>query len=476
VIRGDSVAQVTRDGRSHAQGVALFLLAATAALSACSGGGGAPRTTAGPGSVPPPGARTLASDAYVWGSPLVVSMRTVQTFARLIGVNRLYPQQQLTDPQTRLIVAPNVDTLYSVAVLDLRDGPVVLSVPEIHDRYYTYQFLDMYTESFAYVGTRATGGVAGSWVIAAPGWSGTGPTGAQVIHASTPLVFLLGRFLVSGASDLPAARGVMARVRLEPLVPHAQASAPSGSALGEPPGTPQNVAAAGPSFFDELGDALAVNPPSSPADRAALARFQAIGVGPVHHPAGAATPSGRATLAQGVTDGAARVEGADASSVHEVNGWETRRQLGHYGDDFLLRAVVARSVWGANVPDEAVYLRSQRDARGGPYSGTHAYALHFAAGELPPAAAFWSLTVYGPDMFLVENPAGRYAIGDRTPALRTNSDGSLDLYLQHSAPPGHETNWLPVPAGGFTLIMRIYLPERTVLDGTYRLPAVQPAA
>ena len=411
--------------------------------------------------------------------PLVVSMRTAQTFARLIGVNHLFNQAKLSAPGTGLVVAPNVDTLYSIAVIDLRSGPAVLTVPAIHDRYYTYQFLDMYTESFAYVGTRATAGAAGSWVVTPPGWSGAVPVGDHLIRATTPLVFLLGRFLVAGASDLPAVRRVMAQVRLVPL---ASSAAPAGVAtgraapLGAPPGTPQSVPGAGAAFFDELGAALAVNPPPTAADRAALARFAPLGVGPGRRPGAASTRGRRAVLAEGVGDGAKRVAGAVGTTGQDVNGWQTRRgQLGRYGDDFLLRAVVAQSGWGANVPEEAVYVGSVRDAHNDLYSGSHGYVVHFAAGSLPPAKAFWSLTVYGLDGFLVANPAGRYAIGDRTPGLQTNKDGSLDFYLRHDSPAGHQANWLPTPAGGFRLLMRIYLPEPSVLDGTYKLPPVEPA-
>lgn len=456
------------------RGASWLLVATAAAVCACSGDG-APSPSPQAESTISQDAATIAADAYVWGLPLVVTMRTMQALAPATGVNQLFAQQQLSDPTSRSVVAPNVDTLYDVAVLDLRNGPLVLTVPEIQDRYYAFQFLDMYTEAFAYVGTRATGGAAGSSVIAPPGWDGELPPESELISAPTPLVFLLGRFLVFSADDLPATRDVMARVRLEPLEPLSGEPHSAASSLGAPPGTPQQVADAGAAFFDELGDALSVNPPASEADRAALERFAAIGVGPGRHPAADGTPESRAALAKGVADGAARIKEGIASSTISVNGWDTARDLGRYGDDFLLRAAIAQSGWGANVREEAVYLSSREDADGEAYSVTRDYVLHFDADELPPAKAFWSLTLYGPDMFLVENAAERYAIGDRTPGLQFSSDGSLDIYLQQSPPPGRESNWLPTPAGSFVLILRIFLPEPTVLDGTYRLPGVMPA-
>lgn len=456
---------------------AFSLLLATAILAfACEGEGEsppAPSPTPQPEATASQDAAAIAADAFIWGLPAVVTMRTMQTLAPATGVNQLFAQKQLSDPTSRSVVAPNVDTLYDVAMINLRNGPLVLTVPEIRDRYYAFQFLDIYTEAFAYVGTRATGGEAGSWVIAPPGWDGELPAGSKLISAPTPLVFLLGRFLVFGADDLDAAHDVMTRVRLEPLTPGQPTPAPSS--LGAPPGTPQQVADAGAAFFDELGDVLAVNPPTSEADRAALERFAAIGVGPGLHPAADGTPEERAILEKGVADGAARVKEGIASSTISANGWSTARDLGRYGDDFLLRAAIAQSGWGANVREEAVYYSSREDLNGEPYAGERNYVLHFDAGKLPPAKAFWSLTLYGPDMFLVENPARVYAIGDRTPGLQLNADGSLDIYLQQAPPPGRESNWLPTPAGSFVLILRIFLPEASVLDGTYQLPGVTPA-
>ena len=225
-----------------------------------------------------------------WSSPCAPRNASPSSSASTSLTN----QRTLSDASSRLVVAPNVDTLYSVAVLDLRRGPEVLTVPAIADRYYTYQFLDMYTESFAYVGTRATGGRAGSWLVVAPDWRGSVPPGDTLVRASTPVVILLGRFLVSGPTDLPAAQAVMAQVQLRPGPAGTQpgaGDAPAG--LGNPVGTPQSVGQAGAAFFDELGDDLAVNPPTSAADRAELARLAPLGVGPGRHPAAGAsgTPS-----------------------------------------------------------------------------------------------------------------------------------------------------------------------------------------
>jgi len=251
------------------------------------------------------------------------------------------------------------------------------------------------------------------------------------------------RFLVNGAADSGRSRGHGPRAA-QCAGHHEPCVSVDRVPLGAPRGTPQDVSRAGASFFDELGDDLAINPPGTAADRAALVRFEPLGVGPGRHPARSNNQAQQAVLAQGVTEGAAQVERIASASGTEVDGWDTTDlQLGRYGDNFVLRAVVAQIGWGANIPAEAVYIASQRDRQGNPYSGSDDYVMHFAAGSLPPAKAFWSLTAYAPNGFLVANPTGRYNIGDHTTGLQTNDDGSLDLYLQHNPPTQHRSNWLP---------------------------------
>ncbi len=418
---------------------------------------------------------TLATEGYIWGYPLVVTMRTMQRLGQLTGVNRLLWGEQLAGPSTRLIVAPNRDTIYSIAVLDLRGEPMALTVPEITDRYYTYQFLDAWTESFAYVGTRATGGGAGTWVVTPPGWEGELPDGAQRIESATPQVFLLGRYLVDDEADIANVLAYRDQVRLEPLSTLTGATpAPAAPPLEPPVGSAQEVSRAGIAFWDELGHALAVNPPATDRQRALLAELERLGVGPGREPSTEVTdPEVLEALAEGVTRGDATIEEAAEGVSDQVNGWRVNLDVGRYGDDLRLRAAVAHIGWGANVPEEAVYPVSRADVDGVAYSGANRYLLHFDAGQLPPVDAFWSLSMYGEDNFFAENVAGRYAIGDRTQGLRYNDDGSLDLFLQHDPPAGNESNWLPAPQGEFNLMLRFYLPQEEILTGAYEIPPVE---
>jgi hypothetical protein len=419
----------------------------------------------------------LAAEGYVAGYPLVVSMRTMQRLGGLLGVNTLFWQRALSGPSNRDVVAPNRDTLYSIAVLDLRSEPMALTLPEVTDRYFTYQFLDMWTESFAYVGTRETGGRAGTWVVVPPGWEGTVPEGADVLRSSTPLVFLLGRFLVDDEADIANVAAISRQASLQPL------SALTGDVppappppLGAPAGTPQAVPTDA-TFFDELGDALALNPPPTAAQRHLFAGLEALGAGSGIHPTTDASADQRELLDEGAARGDARIAEALAGRSQPADGWSANLEVGRYGDDLDLRAQVARMGWGANVPEEAVYPVARTDADGVPLDGGSSYRITFPAGELPPVDAFWSLSVYGQDMFFVPHPSGRYTIGDRTPGLAPSPDGSLEVVLsatEPAAPPtGEPVNWLPVPDGRFVLMLRLYLPGDAVLTGGYEYPPIE---
>lgn len=409
----------------------------------------------------------LAAEAYVAGYPLVVSVRTMQRLGGLLGVNNLYWQDALSGPQNRVIVAPNRDTLYSIAILDLRAEPMVLTLPEVTARYYTYQFLDAWTESFAYIGTRATGGRAGSWAITPPGWEGRLPEGVEQLESPTPQVFLLGRFLVDDDADVANVTTIRRQSSLRPLSAlTGDPAAPAPPPLGEPAGTAQDIPTDA-SFYDELADALAVNPPTTPAQQDLFADFETL-----------SGTADRGVLDQGAKDGDARIDDTADRGVGTgklVNGWSANLDIGTYGDDLPTRAVVARVGWGANVAEEAVYPVARVDAEGEPLdgSGGATYRITFPPGELPPVDAFWSLSAYGDDMFFAEHPSGRYTIGDRTPDLVRAGDGSLEIVLSHDEPAAAGANWLPVPDGPFVLMLRLYLPRSPVLAGSYEYPPVR---
>ncbi|HEX7132023.1 MAG TPA: DUF1254 domain-containing protein [Iamia sp.] len=412
----------------------------------------------------------LATEAYVAGYPMVVSIRTMQRLGGLLGTNTLFWQPALSGPESRVIVAPNRDTLYSISVLDLRGGPLVLTLPEVTDRYYTYQLLSPWTDSFAYIGTRATGGRAGSWVIAPPGWEGEAPDGAEVIASPTNQVFLLGRFLVDDDADVANVAAIRDRSSLEPL-----GAAGELPPLGEPAGTAQDIPIDA-SFFAELAPSLAANPPPTEGQAALWAAVEErLGVGPD----GVAATADTALLDAAAAAGSDRITAEVAERTTLVDGWSVNRDIGVYEDDLALRAFVARVGWGANVPEEAVYPVARVDVDGEALDGSRDYTITFAADQLPPLEelGFWSLSAYGGDMFFAPHPSGRYTIGDRTPGLAFGDDGSLTITVAHDEPTaeqGGTASWLPVPEGPFVLMLRLYLPAAAILDGTWTPPPVVP--
>jgi hypothetical protein len=155
-----------------------------------------------------------------------------------------------------------------------------------------------------------------------------------------------------------------------------------------------------------------------------------------------------------------------------VNGWSTTVKAGQPGNGILLRAACARILPAVNVVQEAAYWTTTKDSAGQTLRGHHEYILHFPEGRLPPTDAFWSLTMTDVVGYMVQNPIDRYSVGSRS-GLVPNADGSTEIYIQHTAPPGHEANWLPAPAGNFKLMLRAYLPGRAVLDGAYHVPPVK---
>jgi hypothetical protein len=372
----------------------------------------------------------------------------------------------------------NVDTLYTFGWLDLSSGPLWFHVPKIEGRYYTFQFMDAYTDNFAYIGTRTNGGAAGDYAIVPRRWTGDVAAGLQRIEAPTPVVWMIGRILAGEVEDdLLVARALQRQFTLVPLRDFGK-SIPKPDPVG-PRAAPaprltarRSVAAMNAaSFFADLAKLMSVNEPH-PRDHALVRQFAAIGL----------TPGGdfdlekldapvRRGLERAVASARALIESRIGATGPMRNGWRFY-DIGHWKDDYLRRAAFAWLALAGNDPEESIYVEAFADSDGRPLSGAYEYRLHFDPGRTPPANAFWSLTMYDADRYLVENPIHRYAIRDRTPGLRYNSDGSLDIYISRTAPSGHESNWLPAPAGELSLALRLYLPKPEALDGSWQPPFV----
>jgi hypothetical protein len=429
----------------------------------------------------------LAAEAYIYGFPLVFDLQEVERFTKRglgsVGAspfNAFGHATGLATPEEKF-VSINNDTIYSVANIDVSGGPVRLDVPDAHGRYYVMQFVDAWTNNFAYVGHRATGTDAASVLLVAPGWHGEAPSGATVIRFPTAVATIVGRWAVDGDADLPAVRALQDGLRLT--------HTGTGDGLPEAdPAVPEDLR-----FFEQLRVFIRAFPPAQ-RDRDYQARFEALGLFSSDSHYRTATPELAASLRAGV---AAAKEEMEYALLHGPtplqNGWSLTYHAFDYNLDYfevgalnedkwklpdgpgryLERALAARGgLWG-NHGYEAAYAMVYTDGAGNTLDGSGRYELRFATP--PPCDAFWSVTMYDtPDFYLVANPIDRYSIGDRTPGLQPNADGSLTITMQHDEPddPDRRANWLPTPSGAFRPLLRMYEPRAAVFDGGYELPPI----
>ena len=430
----------------------------------------------------------LAADAYVYGFPLVVDLHAVggDTDMGLLArspFNTFSHVSRLAGPEDRF-VSINNDTIYSIAQVDVSGGPVLLRVPDTAGRYYVLQFVDAWTNNFAYVGRRATGTAAGSFLLVPPGWKPDAREGAHVIEFPTDVGTIVGRWACEGPADLGAVRALQSRLSLEP---YGTPAPPKG--VPAPADIPAELA-----FFEQMRTWMQAFPPSRP-DRAYQQRFAPLGLLEPVSPYADCPPGLARALTAGADAAKQKMEAALTTGglAPVVNGWaltfhmfdynldhlgpgtmdDPAWRIGDRGTSYLVRALAARAgLWG-NHGYEAAYPMTYTDADGDQLDGHQRYVLRL--DEDPPVDAFWSLTMYDlPDFYLVANPIGRYSIGDRAAGLRRDPDGSLTIVIQHDEP-ADTSNWLPAPAAPFRPLMRLYQPQAAVLDGTYKIPPITKA-
>ena len=442
-----------------------------------------------------------AAEAYIYGYPLVYNLNEIAKFpagSPLLGgqaapYNTFGRARKLLD-HTAEFVSPNNDTMYLLAMCDVRHGPLVLHVPDTHGRYYVLQFVDAWSNNFAYIGHRATGTAAGDFLLTAAGAPPVdAPPGMRVVTAPTGLFAIVGRVAVSGPADVPAVHALQDQFSLTPL-----SVFQGGAELPAPAGVPQPDpgVSADLKWWEQFRVALAAFPPPA-ADAPFLALCAQFGLTAAASPYIDPDPALQRILATGQAAGQAKIEELIQKAAAPVNGWQSSKRLFNYNLDFfeigaldapewkiadrptayVTRAVVARAgLWG-NHGYEADYEQVYVDADNQPLNAAHRYELRLP--EQPPVGAFWSLTMYNiPQFYLVENAINRYSIGSSHSGLKTEPDGSLTIYIQKDSPgPEKESNWLPTPQSGpFRPIMRLYEPHPSVLDGSFTLPAIQRVA
>jgi len=436
----------------------------------------------------------LGVEAYIYGYPLVtmeMTRRVMTNVEKPEGTRapmghfvrmREYPTAEFRD-----VTAPNADTLYTTAWLDVGKEPYVLSLPDAKDRYYLFPMLDGWTDVFQVPGKRTTGTGAQKYAITGPGWKGKLPAGVKEYKSPTSIVWLLGRIYCTGTpEDYKEVHQMQDEISIVPLSSYGKPYTPPAGKVNPKQDMKTAVreqvnALTATEYFDLLAQLLKDNPPAT-ADKPMVANLAKLGIvagqpfdgsklGPVAKDAFADVPK----IAQekimfhlkgGLLTGDLKLE----------NGWVFTTKAGTYGTAYLQRALVTAIGLGANRPQDAIYPTSEGPNLLGHYNGAKKYVMHFPKGELPPVKGFWSLTMYDKDYFFVKNELNRQSISARQD-LKKNADGSVDLYIQNENPgPEKESNWLPAPKDQFILMLRLYWPSEkapSIIDGSWKIPAVK---
>ncbi|MBO9557238.1 MAG: DUF1254 domain-containing protein [Caulobacter sp.] len=406
-----------------------------------------------------------AAEAWLYALPLIEMATTRARMLKAPGaaINKLTHSRSMSDHTFRAVTTPNNDTLYSTAFLDLTQGPATLIVPPTGDRYWSAAIMDMFTNNNAVLGLRTVGGEGGTFTLVGPGQPSKGPNPVRV---ATPHAWLLIRTLVTDQADLSAAHKVQdGFVLTAPKAP-------------SPPAYPTRDAE--PAVYFEVARALLAEEGFPATDLAFLRRARGLLTPPFEPRSGVRLISAQdKAMAAGADQARMIAQFAKGRQIF-TNGWAyPRPNLGDYGQDYIYRAIVALMGLGALPVAEAMYMKAAGDDGSGLFNGDGLYRLSMPADV--PVDAFWSLSMYEatPDgqFFFTDNPIKRYAIGDRTPGLKREADGSVTLWIGRTDPGGERSaNWLPAPKSGpFGLYLRTYLPKTELLDGRFRFKPVEKA-
>ncbi len=446
--------------------------------------------------ISPEEARTIAKEAYIYGFPVVVNYKTMYAFTldkdnpKYMGpFNYLACSARLLTPEDKTIVSPNSDTPECYMWGDLRNEPVVITVPGIEpERFYDFQLIDLYTHNFAYIGTIGTGNGAGIYMITGPGWEGETPEGIdKVIPCETPIFFIVVRTQLFGPDDLARVKEIMDAFNVQTLSKYLGGEPLPGA---EPIDAPEwhegdQFTAA---MFPYLNAMLNLVKPV-PEETELMKRFARlnIGKGKIFNFSDF-DPDVQKAIEEGVKEGLSNMEdfieqmNSDPIVSAKIEGtreflMKSAKENYQMDDFFLIRAAAAHIGLYGNSGEEAVYPVYWTDADGNPLNASaNKYTITFPEGQLPPVKAFWSLTMYdGRTQLLIDNPLNRYLLNSSMlKDFVYGKDGSLTFYIQKDSPgKSLENNWLPAPDGPFNCIMRLYGPDESVLKGEWRNPPME---
>jgi hypothetical protein len=438
-------------------------------------------------------AKAIAEEGFIYGLPIVMNYAVMYEYAvdKNSGqfkapFNQIKNEARVYTYKDTAVITPNSDTPYSIAWLDLRAEPIILSVPAVEKtRYYSVMLCDGNTFNYGYIGSRATGSESGDYMVVGPDWKGATPPGIKkVFQSTTQFSAVAYRTQLFDSADMPNVEKVQAGYQVQPLSAYLKLPAPPAAAAIDFPKA--NAELVKKNFFEYLDFALQFAPPG-PEERAIREKLARIGVGagkvfdfkdlPLTH---------KIEIGLAMKDGEEKVEKYLAGGQKDVNGWKIGSLFGDrqfYSGDWLKRAAAAKGGIYGNDAAEAVYPMAKTLADGEVLDGSkHQYTLTFPAGQFPPVDAFWSVTMYdGKTQLLIENPINRYLINSpMLPGMKKNADGSLILYIQNKSPGADkESNWLPAPNGDIYLVMRLYWPKTeapSILppgNGTWQPPGIK---
>jgi hypothetical protein len=437
-------------------------------------------------------AKAIAEEGFIYGLPIVMNYAVMYEYSvdknsgqYKAPFNQIKNEPRVYTYKDTAIITPNSDTPYSLAWMDLRAEPIVLSVPAVEKtRYYSVMLCDGNTFNYGYIGSRATGNEAGDYLVVGPNWQGATPAGIKkVFHSTTQLSVAAYRTQLFNPEDMPNVERVQAGYKVQPLSAYLkQPAPPPAPAIDFPKADSELVKK---NFFEYLDFALQFAP-AGPEERVIREKLARIGVGPGKSFNFNDLPiAHKLEIGLGMKDGEEKVDKYLAGGFKEVNGWKIGSMFGDrlfYSGDWLKRAAAAKGGIYGNDAAEATYPYTKALANGEALDGSkHSYTLTFATGQYPPVDAFWSVTMYdGKTQLLIENPINRYLINSpMLPGMKKNPDGSLTLYIQKDSPGADkESNWLPAPNDLIYLVMRLYWPKAeppSILppgEGTWQPPAI----
>ena len=438
--------------------------------------------------------QSIAEDAYIFGYSLITSEVTRVQMTNVPEVEGLHaPMGQFINVKRyppadfRGVSAPNADTLYSLAWIDLGKEPIVFSHPDMGKRYYLFPMYSLWMPVIDSVGSRTTGEKAATYLITGPGWEGKVPDGMMQIKSPTRYFLILGRTYADGTeADYKKVNALQAQYDLTPLSYYGKDYKYQAQPVNPNPGfsmtdKPQTVILdmGTKAYFDMMTELMCKDAPPADEDAPMIEKMAKIGIEPCK-------PFDMSALGPGVQESLKNLPETVLKKIaagHEslgkmVNGWQITKGLGQYGTDYMKRAIVAAFGWPANLEKDAVYPYAQVDSKGKTLSGENRYTLTFAKGMTPPVNGFWSITMYEIDKgwWFVPNALNKFTVSPRN-ELKYNEDGSVTLHFENESPgKDKEANWLPAPKGDFIVMLRMYWPkpsDPSILNGTWEPPSVQ---